>query len=164
MTRDEERAIEWDCQKLWRRYYYHVDHREFEQAAALFTEDIDWTNSMGIVLSGRDELLKGLYGALGDGTIRHVLTNMVINVVDEDHATARAYNSICYKKGVKYEEHDGPIPFEGPHRLGDNYTEFLRTDEGWRISKRRSNIIFRRNPEERVGLEIWGDEAGKMEK
>ena len=164
MTREEERAIEWDCQKLWRRYYYHVDHREFEQAAALFTEDIDWTNSMGIVLSGRDELLKGLYGALGDGTIRHVLTNMVINVVDEDHATARAYNSICYKKGVKYEEHDGPIPFEGPHRLGDNYTEFLRTDEGWRISKRRSNIIFRRNPEERVGLEIWGDEAGKMEK
>jgi len=163
MTRDEERDIEWDCQKLWRRYYYHVDHREFELAAALFTEDIDWTNSMGIVLSGREELLKGLYGALGDGTIRHVLTNMVINVIDEDHATARAYNSICYTKGLKYEEHDGPIPFEGPHRLGDNYTEFLRTEEGWRISKRRSNIIFRRNPEERVGLEIWGDEAGKME-
>ena len=164
MTRDEERAIEWDCQKLWREYYYHVDHREFEQAAALFTTDIDWTNSMGVVLSGREELLKGLYGALGDGTIRHVLTNMVVEVVDEDHANARAYNSIYYTKGVKFEEHDGPIPFEGPHRTGDNYTEFLRTEEGWRISKRRSNIVFRRNPEERVGLEIWSEKAGKMEK
>ena len=119
---------------------------------------------MGVVLSGREELLKGLYGALGDGTIRHVLTNMVVEVVDEDHANARAYNSIYYTKGVKFEEHDGPTPFEGPHRTGDNYTEFLRTEEGWRISKRRSNIVFRRNPEERVGLEIWSEKAGKMEK
>ena len=162
MTRDEERAIEWDCQKLWRLYYHHVDQKEYEQAVAMFTPDVDWTNTMGLVLTGPDDLLAGLHGALGDGTIRHVLTNMVVNVVDKNHANSRAYNSVNYKKGVKIEESDGPIAFEGPHRNCDNYAEFLRTEEGWRISLRRSHIIFRRNPEERVGLEIWGEQAGKI--
>ena len=42
MTRDEERAIEWDCQKVWRQYYHYVDQKEYEKAAQLFTPDIDW--------------------------------------------------------------------------------------------------------------------------
>jgi hypothetical protein len=32
MTRDEERAIEWECQKVLHLYYQHVDRREFEKA------------------------------------------------------------------------------------------------------------------------------------
>ncbi len=164
MTRDEEIKIEWDCQKLWRQYYYHVDHREFEQAAALFTTDFDWTSSTGVVLSGREELLKGLHGALGDVTIRHVLTNMLIEVVDENHANLRAYSSIYYATGVKYEEHDRPIHFEGPYQLGDNYTELLRTEEGWRIAVLDAQTIFRRNSDGRVGPEIWGKEAEKIAK
>ncbi len=162
MTRDEERAIEWDCQKLWRQYYHHVDLKEYEQAVAMFADDIDWTNTMGVSLTSREDLLAGLHGALGDGTIRHVLTNMVVEAVDEDHANARAYASVYYAKGVKIEESEGPIAFNGPHRTCDTYAEFLRTEEGWKIALRRSHIIFRRNPEERVGLEIWGEAAGKI--
>ena len=90
MTRDEERAIEWECQKLVRQYYYHVDHYEYEQAVALFTLDVDWLG-LGVKLDGREEILEGLYGGLGAGTIRHVMTNIVVNVVDEDHAESRAY-------------------------------------------------------------------------
>ena len=87
MDRETERGIEWDCQKTWRQYYLYVDHHEFEKAVTLFTEDITW-KEMGLNLKGRDELLEALYGALGDDTIRHCLTNMVVNVIDEDHAEA----------------------------------------------------------------------------
>ena len=37
MDREKERAIEWECQKVLRQYYQHVDRREFEKAVALFT-------------------------------------------------------------------------------------------------------------------------------
>jgi hypothetical protein len=163
MTEDEERAIEWECQKLWRHYYYLVDCKEYERAVALFTPEVDWTNSMDVVLTSRDDLLQGLHGALGDGTIRHVLTNMVVTVIDGDHASARAYNTVNYVKGVNVEEGEGPIAFEGPHRICDNYAEFAGGDQGWQISLRRSHVIFRRNPAERVGLEIWGEKAGKID-
>ena len=160
MTRDEERAIEWDCQKIWRKYYYHVDRREFEQAVDLFTPDVDWL-SHGVKCDGRDELLKCLYAALGEGTIRHVLTNTVTTVSDEDHAAVRSYNTLYYTADAEFEKSDGPLQFAGPHRLLDCYAELRRTPEGWRISKRRSQIVFRQDPNEPVRLEAWGKETGK---
>ena len=35
MTRDEERAVEWDCQKVVRQFYHYVDHHEYEKAVLL---------------------------------------------------------------------------------------------------------------------------------
>ena len=32
MDSEPERGIEWDCQKVLRQYYHHVDHHEFEKA------------------------------------------------------------------------------------------------------------------------------------
>ena len=54
MTRDEECAIEWECQKVLRLYYQHVDRREFEKAIALFTPDVDWLG-LGALLKGREK-------------------------------------------------------------------------------------------------------------
>jgi hypothetical protein len=160
MDRDAERAIEWECQKIMRRYYYHVDRREFEKAAVLFTEDVDWL-SHGVKLDGRDELVKALYASLEEGTIRHVLTNSVTTVADEDHAICRSYNTLYYTADTEYQEGDKPVAMEGPHRLLDSYAELTRTSEGWRISKRRSLMVFRRDPDEPVRLETWGASAGK---
>ena len=161
MDREQERGIEWECQKIMRRYYYYVDRREFEKAAELFTVDVDWL-SHGVKLDGRDDLLKALYASLGDGTIRHVLTNSVVTVVDEDHAICRSYNTLYYSADAEYQEADDPLAMEGPHRLLDSYAELTRTSESWRIAKRRSLIVFRRDPDEPVRLETWGQSAGKM--
>ena len=126
----------------------------------LFTPDVDWL-SHGVKCDGHDELLKCLYAALGKGTIRHVLTNTVTTVTSEDHAIVRSYNTLYYTADIEFEQADGPLPFEGPHRLLDCYAEMTRTPEGWRISKRRSLIVFRRDPNEAVRLETWGKETGK---
>ncbi|MDA1044701.1 MAG: nuclear transport factor 2 family protein [Verrucomicrobia bacterium] len=163
MNRDEEIAIEWDCQKVLRQYYHYVDQKEYEKAAELFTPDVEWS-SMSVVLKGRDDIIKGLHGSLGGGTIRHVFTNTVVEVIDENHAVSRSYNTNYYTRGVRIEDRDEPIPFSGPHRVSDNDAELVRTDDGWKISRRRMGHVFRHNPEERVGLEIWGEDAGKMEK
>ena len=36
MTRDEEIAIEWDCQKVLRHYYHLVDQKRYEEAVQIF--------------------------------------------------------------------------------------------------------------------------------
>ena len=161
MDSDEERAIEWDCQKVLRRFNEHVAQREFKKAVALFTPDVEW-HAMGVNLKGRAALLEALRGALNEGTVRHVITNTVVNVIDENHATSRSYHTNYYSQEAKREEMDGPIAFDGPHRVEDDDVELVRSDTGWQISRRRENVIFRRRREKEVGLEIWAKQEDKL--
>ena len=71
------------------------------------------------------------------------------------------YNTLYYTADAEYQEADDPLAMEGPHRLLDSYAELTRTPDGWRISKRRSLLVFRRDPEEPVRLETWGKSEGR---
>lgn len=161
MTRDEERAIEWDCQKVMRQYYHHVDHHEFEEAVELFTEDVTWS-VMGIDLKGRDEILEALHGGLGNDTIRHVLTNVIVTVIDKDNAELWNYTTNYYSREGRREDMEGPLPFDGPHRLGDMFAKFRRVGSEWKIAAReRGRHIFRVS-DEPVAIEDWAKKVGKL--
>ena len=159
MDRGQERAIEWDCQKVLRQYYQHVDQREFEKAVALFTPDVDWVG-LGVPLLGREEILEALHAALGNSTARHVLTNTVVDVIDEDHAEARSYNTLSTSHETTFEVGDRAIAYEGPNILADMSEQLVRTEEGWRIAQRRAVGIFRHDPKP-IPLETWAKNAGK---
>ena len=161
MTRDQERAIEQTCEKVMCRYLNHTDRREFEQVVALFTPDIEW-QSHGVVLRGRAALLAALHASLDTGTIRHVMSNAVVTVIDEDHAVLHDYHTLYYTEAAEFETHDGPIPFTGPHRLTDSRVELVRTPAGWRIASNDSLIVFRRDPDAPVPLETWAKQQGKL--
>lgn len=153
--------IEWECQRIMRRYYYHVDHYEYSEAVKLFTKDVDWLG-LGVKLEGREEILEGLHGGLGDGTIRHMLTNVVVDVIDENHAVASAYNTLYSSPDIRYDKHDGPIPFEHATQVVEQWDELNRTVDGWRISKRRGEAVFKRDPAEKIPLHTWAERTGKM--
>ena len=160
MDRKQERAIDWECQRVLLQNLRHVDQREFEAAANQYTADADWSVD-GVTLNGSAEILEALYPALSDGTIRHVFTNTIVTVIDEDHADCRSYHSIYYTADVRIEDSQGPLPFEGPHRIGDQAVKMVRTEDGWRIASLQSNTIFRRNPGEPISLETWAKSEGK---
>ena len=160
MDKETELGIEWDVQKTLRQYYHYVDQREYEKAAALFTPDLDW-EVMGLRVESLEAMLDALQNSLGSDTIRHILTNAIVTVIDEDHASATTYCTFYYTAGVRIEDQDDPLEFEGPHRTSDGYVELVRTPDGWKIAKRRSQLIFRRNPGEPVTLEKWSKAANK---
>ena len=54
------------------------------------------------------------------------------------------------------------MPFEGPHRVGDQAVKMVRTNEGWRIASLQSTTVFRRNPDEPISIEIWAKSEGKL--
>jgi len=158
MDYNQERAIVWDCEKTICKYYHHVDLGEFDEAVALFTSDVLW-EVLGVKLRGREILLKGLHGSLADGTIRHIVTNTLVNVVDENNANVKFYLSIYYTQGIRIENNDGPLPFVGPHRIMDQGDTMIRTEQGWRISYRWGRPIFRRNINQPIQLETWAGNA-----
>ena len=161
MTREEERAIEWECKSVLLQNLQHVDQREYELAADLYTTDATWSLD-GFALKGREKILEALYPALSNGTVRHIFSNTVVDVIDDDHAECWSYHSIYYTADGRIEDHDGPLPLEGPHRVGDQAVKMVRTDEGWRIASLKSTTVFRRNPEEPISIEIWAKSEGKL--
>ena len=160
MDRNQERGIEWDCQKTLRQYYHHVDHHEYDEAVQLFTEDADW-KVMGLSLKGRAEILEALHGGLGNDTIRHVLTNMIVTVIDEDNAESWSYNAIYYSREGRIEDRDKPLAFDGPHRFGDGFARLKRVNGQWQIAAREGGRLVFRRPNEPIGLEAWSESEGK---
>lgn len=154
LNRSVEREIEWDCARVICQYYQHVDRNEFDKAVLLYTPKVRW-EVMGVRLIGRGALQKGLVGALTGATIRHIVTNTVVNVLNVNHADVRFYLSIYYEEDTRVEDHDGPIQFLGPHRIMDQGDKMILTDNGWRTSHRWGKTVFRRDIEKPIGLEIW---------
>ncbi len=140
MDRLEELLIEWECQKVLSQYYHHVDQREYDEAVKLFTPDVHW-QIMGLDLHSREEV-RGQFGGLAESTIRHVLSNFVVKVIDENNAEMKCYLAIYVEKGFP---DDGPIPFEGPDRISNSYSKLRRTDEGWQLAERSGQLIYQRD-------------------
>ena len=140
MNEEQRYAIEWDCQKLSRQYYHLMDQRNYDDAIMLFSTDVHW-EVMGLDLHGR-KAVREAFSGLTDSTIRHVLTNAIVDVVDEDNANSISYVTIYVEKGFP---DDVPIPFKGPNRLGENHDKLVRTEDGWLIAHRGGRRAFARD-------------------
>ncbi len=142
MDRETERGIEWECERVIRQFYHLTDHYEFDEAVKLFTEDVVWKVA-GLDLKGREQLLDALHGGIGNDTIRHVITNTIVTVIDEDNADLLNYTNIYYSREGRRDEMDGPLHFEGPHRFADGVATMRRVGDEWQIAAREGGqLIF----------------------
>ena len=137
--------IERECGALVTDYCHFVDHGEAARIADLFTKDGVWTSEQ-VTMSGRDELAAGFQRRQDQAArmSRHVCNNLRLEVIDEDHAQGTVYLTLY--------RHDGEpgrrlSPLEQPEMVGEYRDEFVRTSDGWRISRREIEISFlRRTP------------------
>ena len=144
MDQAQERAIQWQCKHLLASYYNHVDHGEFEAGAQVFAPDVEWRWREWAV-SGRENMLKDLKSALTTTHIRHLITNTVVKVIDEDHAESLSYVTIYTHKGDLAE--DGSAQHKGgPDYINELHDKLVRLDDGWHIAQRHIKTAFERQP------------------
>ena len=139
-----EQAIQWECKQLLARYYNHVDHGEFEEGAHIFAPDVEWRWREWVV-NGRENMLKDLKSALTRVHIRHLITNTVIKVIDDDHATSLSYVTIYTHKNECAD--DGSAPYEGLDYINELHDKLVRLDDGWHIAQRHIKTAFERKTE-----------------
>jgi 3-phenylpropionate/cinnamic acid dioxygenase small subunit len=156
MDEDRVLAIEWQCAKVLTHYYNLVDQGDFDTAVKLFTPDVVWSMG-GDEYSGREGNLSGMRKLLDESLIRHVISNIVVSVIDEDHAEAVTYLVVyCYPK---QDVADGKLQTVAANRFSEVVNKMVRTEEGWRISRREiKNVMatadessrLREEPEESI--------------
>lgn len=139
MDREAERAIEWDCGQVLLRFYDAFDAWDYHGMVALFTEDGVWHRA-GKSLEGREAIVAEMHRRPTTQVIRHVVTNLIVDVYDSEHAKARLYLT-AYR-------HDAggprvvPAPMRGPVLLLVVHADLVRTSEGWRIVRQTMSREF----------------------
>jgi len=135
------RAIEWDCTKLINRYTLLNDAADWDAVAALYTEDGQMArpSAPDSPVVGRDAILAA-FRSRPARAARHVVSNIVVDVVSETEATALSI--IVLYQGTDSPE--GGLPIRDPKGpLIGTYTDRLRkTAEGWRFAERRGGLDF----------------------
>jgi hypothetical protein len=143
MEYEAQRKIEDECTKLSIAYARHVDFKEYDRFVQLFAEDGE-LNTTGRVVKGWEKLSRFIAARPAGLRSRHVLTNIHINVIDEDHAEGISYATIYRHTGEGVDANDqSPRIISGPSSIGHYADRFVRTNEGWRFASRVLHFAFR---------------------
>jgi len=135
--------IERECHWLSVAYARHVDFSQFDDFADLF--DMEGLLDTGMPLKGREAIREAMTKRSDKLRSRHVLTNIYIDVIDENHAAGLTYLTLYRHIGDESLEFSKPIDLGGPAAIGHYDDEFVHTSEGWRFASRRLQFAFR-NP------------------
>ncbi|MBL4573276.1 MAG: nuclear transport factor 2 family protein [Gammaproteobacteria bacterium] len=123
-----------DCINLVTDYAYHRDRFDATEFANLFTEDASL--SVGSqTWEGRDNIRARIEGLDKSGSIRHLMSTIRIEPIDELHASGVSYATI-------YTSAAGSNSIEGFAIIGEYHDNFVLTDDGWKISKRELKSVF----------------------
>jgi hypothetical protein len=139
MIREAERAIEWDCAQVLTRFFNYFDQWRYQDMADLFAEDGVW-HRQGQALAGRAAILAALAQRSTTQRVRHVVTNLQIDVVDADTAASLLYvTAYRHDTGAKQTE---PPRIRAPYLLLVVPGRLRRTQAGWRIVHMEMNREF----------------------
>lgn len=133
------RAIEWECAQVLTRFINALDSGDYETMASLMAPDGVWNRPSGDTV-GPDGLLEALKDRPRDLIIRHVISNIVIDVVDENRADGITYLTVYRHDGSALVKDIAPL--KGPHMVGVSYNRLVRKSDGWRILEKRTRRTF----------------------
>lgn len=139
--REQERMIEWDCIAALTRFYDLFDRWNYAGMAALYTPDGRWHRA-GKELVGREAIVTELELRPKTQKVRHMLSNFLVDVVDEKHACLRSYLTVY--------RHENSTPnasaalIHAPSMLLLVTADFEKVSAQWLISKQlmQSESIF----------------------
>lgn len=126
---DERRAIEQDCARLIARYANLNDAGDWDAVAELYAPDARMARPTAPDewFVGRTAILAA-FRARSPRTTRHVCANVLIDVLDADHAAGES--AMLLYTG------------EGAPKVGSFHDRFVRLDGIWLFAERRGTLIF----------------------
>lgn len=139
--------IENECRKLTVLYCRHLDHLDPEAFADLYTEDAIYKPAVEPVpIVGRTNILAWIRKYPDVRLGRHVATNQLVDVVNEDEATGTSYAIVFREPNPEM----GVISTRVIPRSFVEYKDiYRRTEKGWAIASRFYRFNFLQDEEAR---------------
>lgn len=128
----EKAAIAHECAQVLYKYSYAQDMRDADGITETFADNGVWQSGQSSA-TGREAIAakaKAYMMSEGYFTSRHVISNVIIDVKDRDHASGTAYISDYFYDPKKLSE----AKFIAPVLIGIYSNEYVRTAKGWRLA------------------------------
>lgn len=126
-------------QLMYRETVLHDDHR-YGEMIDLFTDDAQYVSPFRGVLRGRQQILDGMAARPKKRLARHLLTNVVVDVHDENTASSR-----CYVLGVANDDahpRTQAVPAVGAPVFGEHIYRFQRLSGVWKVCFKETVAVF----------------------
>ena len=142
MTDLERMLIEHACARLQALYCIHADRRETEAFVQLFTKDASIKVPEHPAFVGHEAIRWSIEAlAALPVTMRHIMTNPVVEVTSAETATGLCYLTVWNSAAPA--DDNGWRPVEPPGTIGEYSDTFRRTADGWRFASRELTRVFR---------------------
>jgi hypothetical protein len=125
--------VEWECSQTVLRLFGAMDALRYDDVAAAFTPDGVWHRA-GKALRGRAAIVAAMNERPSDRRVRHVITNVVVDVHDESTASG-----MCYVTAYAGPLSDEAAVVNAPWLMLTATHDFVATPNGWKI--RESTIV-----------------------
>ncbi len=143
MTELERLLIEQACTRLQTLYCIHADNGAVDDFTALFAEDGSVAVPEHPAFVGHPAIRASMQALANTGvTMRHVMSNSLINVQSENSATGLCYLT-AYASAAPADA-NGSRPMEQAGTIGHYTDEFVRTPAGWRFKSRVLTRVLRK--------------------
>lgn len=139
MDVEQRRAIEWDAIQHVLRFYRALDRSDYAAAVECFDDTGTW-DRMGALHHGRAAITDALAGRDEHLQIRHVVSNLVADVADDDRVTVTSYVVVFLDRTGG----DGPGKLDVPKSIWSNTTNLVFAGDGWRITAHGGDVVMTR--------------------
>lgn len=143
MTETEKLLIERACTRLVTEFSCHNDRRDFVSLSRLFTEDGAFARPADPdnYTVGRDQIRAAFEARPNDRITRHLITNILIDVIDAHNATGTCYATL-FMAPADAEPAMFGVKANASQLVGEFSMAFALTGEGWKIARQTGRIIF----------------------
>ena len=134
MTPAEAMLAEHGCLSVCTRFYHHLDRRDDQHLASLMAANGIWMRQ-GKAVTGPQAVLDALAKSAPDRKTRHLLSNVVVTLLDDGKAARVAYDlAVFVQEGESPARHTAILT--GEDRLQHDGTD-------WRIARKEAAVLFR---------------------
>ena len=119
------------------------DAMQYKKLVNLFTDDASFARPTepDNFISGKANILAAFEARPGDRITRHIVSNVLIDVISETRARGCCYAVLYTGSADNHAEKFG-IQANASQYIGEFYDDFVLTDEGWKIARRSGKIVF----------------------
>lgn len=133
-----ERAAERAIVELWAA----LDSNDYDDVANSFTDDGVW-HRQGKQLAGPAGVRAAMAERPKSARTRHLITNALVNAVDENNATIQFYLTV-YHHTADPADAPPPAPMNMPLTVALSKASLRKGPSGWKIRELKSADTFRR--------------------
>jgi hypothetical protein len=142
MTQTADRAaIQRDIEQMIYRFFLHLDEQQYDELSAMMAPDGTWLRN-NVSLKGPAGVREAMRTRPVGFTTRHLITNVIVDIVDDDHADVTYYMTVFVHSGDA--KPAGAVKMDLPMHVSIFRQKVVRVAGAWRIADLSGTATFHR--------------------